>query len=791
MVSTCYGANRAVLPEIVYSGESNQEVGVGIWAESTNTDWQPDQLLEYWLEQPPKPSQEGVFTAGYSDQTHWLGFTLINQTPSNLQEDITVTSHYLYLAIDYPPLDRIDLYWREKGSAQPFNRQSAGDLIPQSQHKIKANHSVFAIPIKESQALEMLVKVETTSSVQIPLTIWTPEAFVKQATQMEYGFGIFTGVMLIMAIYNLFIYFAIRDKAYLFYIGYIFSFTLFQLSVSGSAGQYFWPESTAFNQLAPVILLNFSLLFSAVFAKTFLNTEKISPIANKLINISLVISILSIVGSFILPYRQVVQPSVAHSLILVLVLLGSAIHCYVKGSKQARFFVLAWAIFVLLASLQSLVTMDLIPPKFLFFHGAKIGAMLEVALLSFALADRINVLQNSSITIQKEATRTLQRSLSQMAETVKIKDEFLMMMSHELRTPLNGIQGGLDLIEQQYRGLGNEAYFRAATQSVSELLLLIDELLEITEYNAGHFKLVPEDVEIESFFQEIEDEFAGRTKLTKIQFNVSKPSDIPPLAYFDRKRVWAAIAHLLYNALKFNRSEGSIDFNWQLSDKDPEGNSLLTIEISDTGIGIPKDKQEIIFEKFTQLDSSNIRNHGGIGVGLTLVKLVADQMQGKIEMNSEEHKGTRVKLELPITLKDKAAAKHTLQADEERLALIVEDNKVNQAVLRALLEKQKWKVLCADDGQKALDLLQERVPSIIFMDCQMPVMDGYESTRQIRERGGIFSKIPIIAVTANATSESRDTCQKVGMSDFLSKPIKRADIENMLEKWLHQADHAA
>lgn len=787
MATTCYGANRSVLPEIEYSGESRYAIGSGIWAESIIEEIEPKELLERWLHNPPKLTEEEVFTAGYSDQTHWLGFNLKNAN----QE--TPNSQNIYLAVDYPPLDRVDLYWRKKGSSAPFNIESAGDRIPQSEHKLQANYPVFTIPLEPHQTLEVLVKVKTISSVQIPLTLWTPEAFVKQAALMEYGLGIFTGVMLIMAIYNLFIYFAIRDKAYLFYIAYIFSFTLFQLSVSGVTHQYLWSESISFTQITPVLFLNFSLLFSALFAKTFLNTNKISPVSDKLISISITFSVLSIIGTFLLSYNTVVLPSVAHSLIVVLVLLGAAIHCYLKGSKQARFFVLAWAVFVLLASTQSLVTMDLIPPKFIFIHGSKIGAIIEVALLSFALADRINVLQNSSITIQREATRTLQRSLSQMAETVKIKDEFLMMMSHELRTPLNGIQGGLDLIEQQYRGLGNEAYFKAATQSVSELLLLIDELLEITEYNAGHFKLIPEEVELESFFQDIEDEFMGRTKLTNIKFNVSKPEEVPPLASFDRKRVWAAVAHLLYNALKFNRTGGSIDFGWQLSL--PEGidnnQATLTIKISDTGIGIPKDKQEVIFEKFTQLDSSNIRNHGGIGVGLTLVKLVADQMNGNIEMASEENEGTSVTLQLPIQLTEKATIKHTLEADQERIALIVEDNKVNQAVLRALLEKQKWKVVCADDGQKALDLVEEKKPSIIFMDCQMPIMDGYESTRQIRQKGGIFSDIPIIAVTANATSESRDTCQKVGMNDFLSKPIKRADIETMLEKWLHQADDAA
>ncbi len=389
-----------------------------------------------------------------------------------------------------------------------------------------------------------------------------------------------------------------------------------------------------------------------------------------------------------------------------------------------------------------------------------------------------------------------------------LKKEFLATMSHELRTPMNGIYGSIQLLKMTNLDEQQTKYLDAAVESFSSMKMSVDDILTFSDFMSGKPRIrkvfAGLSREVKGFLDEAS-EYASKKNLG-LTVELNNCSDF--LVETDVQKVLHIVRHVFNNAVKFTEI-GSIEFEMKYN----VNRSLLeegTVEISvrDSGRGIPEDKLEDVFQPFKQLDGSFHRLHQGIGLGLAMCKAISDSMRGVIELkNREGASGIVVTYSFPAKFKRKEVKEALLKGNEEKgakdksaeekttsteknkdegIILVAEDNHVNQLVIKGLLKRLGYQVVLADNGQEALERLKGSNVTLVLMDCQMPVMDGFESTKCIRELEEPYCDIPIIAVTANTMEGDREHCLEVGMNEYLKKPVNmgvlKQAIEDQLEK---------
>jgi signal transduction histidine kinase/ligand-binding sensor domain-containing protein/CheY-like chemotaxis protein len=379
------------------------------------------------------------------------------------------------------------------------------------------------------------------------------------------------------------------------------------------------------------------------------------------------------------------------------------------------------------------------------------------------------------------------------------KSGFLANMSHEIRTPLNGILGFTDLLIRNNPGPEDKKYLELIRSSGDTLLRLLSDILDLNKIEQG--KLNIENIKF-NFIETVQQTltpYQYRSNEKGLQFMLNFDSRIPEAVIGDPTRIKQLVINLVSNSIKFTENGGiSISFEAETDPSGTEDNFFIRGIVTDTGIGVPEDKQQLIFDSFTQADGSFTRKYGGSGLGLSIVKQLLRLMSGDIRLISPAI-DKPFKTETPgasfvFRFKVKAApnneksvssansnAGSVLKFNEDFKILLVEDNLINQLLAVTVLENFGLKVITANDGLQGVEKIKAEDFDLILMDVQMPVMNGYESTAAIRAMG---LSIPIIGLTANVYKEDIEKCLESGMNAHLGKPFNEADLFNELKKWL-------
>jgi signal transduction histidine kinase/CheY-like chemotaxis protein/PAS domain-containing protein len=369
----------------------------------------------------------------------------------------------------------------------------------------------------------------------------------------------------------------------------------------------------------------------------------------------------------------------------------------------------------------------------------------------------------------------------------RAKSEFLATLSHEIRTPLNAIIGTADLLRTTPLDNDQMADLTVLRESADSLLGLIDDLLDLSRIEADRLRPERAEFSLRGLLARVGRVVQMQAERKRLVFAVALDDRLPDRVIGDEVRIGQILTNLLGNAVKFTQS-GSVIMRCDL--KRMEANwAEVCWEVADTGVGIPPEIQAQIFEPFVQGDASFTRRFGGTGLGLAISRRLTHLLGGSIDFSSVAGEGSVFRFCLPLTLAEEVQSGVTLAPETVRLTgnpriLLVEDNVVNQRVGQRLLERLGCQVDIAADGAQALERLVTVPYQVILMDCQMPVMDGFQATYSLRRRGGPNGRTVIIALTANAMAGDRERCLLAGMNDYMRKPITLADLTTVLARWL-------
>jgi len=394
----------------------------------------------------------------------------------------------------------------------------------------------------------------------------------------------------------------------------------------------------------------------------------------------------------------------------------------------------------------------------------------------------------SDITDLYETMEKLEKERLLAESASKAKSEFLATMSHEIRTPINGIVGMAELLESANLTVQESENLKALQYSAESLLHLITDILDFSKIEAGKMEVEYTNFSLREIVAGTANTFAAQKKGEMFSFSAEVEVDVPDQLLGDYIKLRQILANLLSNAFKFTE-KGEVRLKVSKTKTEPDS-VWVSFSISDTGIGIAQDKINSLFLSFHQLDSSTTRRFGGTGLGLSIVKKLLDLMGGSIGVKSAVGKGSEFCFELSFKISEKQIsddfhAEASAAAESKSLRILVaEDSRVNQLLISQLLQKKNWDSVIVENGQEALRKLEDNSFDLILMDIQMPVMDGYEAVKLIRQReAGKGVRIPIIALTANATQEDRARCIECGMDDFLTKPIKSDKLYQYIVKY--------
>lgn len=389
------------------------------------------------------------------------------------------------------------------------------------------------------------------------------------------------------------------------------------------------------------------------------------------------------------------------------------------------------------------------------------------------------------ITDLKNTEEELVKTLAIAQESTKIKEQFLANMSHEIRTPIHGIISLVNILLGTPLNEEQSKYLNAVQYSADNLMVIINDILDISKIEAGKMTFEEIPFDIRAIAQHAIDLFINKASDKNVKLELKIDKNVPIRLLGDEVRLSQVFNNLISNAVKFTH-QGTVNVNISLEQTN-SNSCVVLVKIIDTGIGIPKDKINTVFECFSQTGDDITRKYGGTGLGLSIVKRITELQGGTIDLESELGKGTSFMVKLPYTIVEHSdndyqnnEVENNLSLDTVMNVLVVEDNPINQMIIQKILHDWGAITHMANNGLEAVEMIRISTYDIVLMDIEMPELNGYEATKAIRSLNAQGATVPIMAMTAHASSTEKEKCKAAGMDDYMSKPFNQDDLKRTL-----------
>ncbi|MCW3120169.1 MAG: response regulator [Chitinophagaceae bacterium] len=389
---------------------------------------------------------------------------------------------------------------------------------------------------------------------------------------------------------------------------------------------------------------------------------------------------------------------------------------------------------------------------------------------------------------QQRLIYILDASEKKVKEAAHIKEQFLANMSHEIRTPMNAMLGFTNILHRTNLDAAQKQYVENIQAAGEKLLAIVNDILDLSKIEAGMMRIEPAPFNIRGLLHSVETMFYEKAKQKQLHLNFVIEDGIPDILEGDAVRLTQVLVNLLGNAIKFTLSG---EINVSVKPVALTDNKInIQFAIKDTGIGIAKEKQQTIFERFQQAEADTTRRYGGTGLGLSIAKQIIDLQNGTIKVNSEPGQGTEFIFELPYVISKETgeiARQDGTGTGRKKLLykanlLIAEDNPMNQQLMKHLMHSWHFDFDMVSNGKEVIDAVQRKSYDIVLMDIQMPDMDGYTATGVLRNE--LHLNIPVVAMTAHAMAGEKEKCIRFGMNDYISKPINETDLYNLILRYI-------
>ena len=645
-------------------------------------------------------SSKGI-NLGFSKSVFWLKLSLVNTLDRDTE---------FYLSIGFSGLDYLELY-SQNADGQVI-RQQSGDLFRFSAREIASRHPVFKLPINKGAEQTFYLKIKSDGILKIPISLLSGEDYAARLYQEMLLLGLFYGAMLIMFIYNTFLFFITRDKIYSHYLVYIFFTTLAMASMDGLAYQYLWPGFPSWANISSIFFPPLVCWGASRFTQVLLNTKQSLPRLNRLLQVIQLLAItqvLLIIGG---PYTLPSQLNFPLAICLVVVCVLTGIMGAVYGIRLARLYLSGWVAIFIGVILVLSVRLGLIPSTVITGYALHFAFVFEACIFSIALAARITQLKEERN--QAQAKEVVATALA------NAKSRFLSNMSHELRTPMNAVLGFTHLAQQQKPMPMMSAYLNNIEQASKNLTDIVNEILDFSKIEAKQLVLEKASFSLIELLSNIATLFAVEQSKKQIEIHITVSPDTPKMLIGDAVRLRQVIVNLISNAVKFT-CNGDVHLTVSLARQ--QGNEItLDFSVTDTGIGISASEQKRIFQPFVQADESTTRRYGGTGLGLNICQRLVELMGGKIECNSNPGKGSQFSFNAKFVAPELADI--TPCATEPKpTVLFVCENEITRQAVASCLTWLRGNVVCAKTAD-VLTLTQSF--SIIIADNDLQDITGAE-----------------------------------------------------------------
>lgn len=721
------------------------------------------------------------------DQENWIPITTQNFATSNIDgpiwlrtalNDLGASSSYWLIL--HPYAQRVSVYLDgELTTPTPLHFFSKVDARPVPHHYI-----IAPLPMTESQTqnVTLHLKIEPYFPVNTFFRLADERGLVKELNlHTSLGFGLLA-VIAIMAIYNLFLFFSIRDTVYLWYVAASCASLAYSAMLT-NIGVYIiadWGMPPKYGFLAGTS----AFLLQLVLFQRLLATKTTFPRLHRAVTAVVAIGAVLVMFSPLLSYKEFTAALLFLAYPSYIGVLVVACIRAIKGYRPAHYFLLGWVPFVVSLFFTTFEYIGLVAPTSWVSYFVPAGVSWEMALFSLALASRIKILRDERDTLQAQQIEVSEKARNALERSNRIKDDFLNAVSHELRTPLHTIQGQLDLLREAPLNNDQNQAFRLIEYANLRMTRQVGGILDFVDAQDENLLSSPQVFEPQSLFDLLEYEFREAARAKPVTLVLSIHDSVPRKVFMDGLMLEKVLYQLIDNAVKFTPSGGQVMVDCTKSAHD----SALQILISDTGPGIPKDQLSKVFQAFEQGDAGLTRRYGGVGLGLPLASSLATALDGRMAVVSSSKDGTTIEIRVPygevhLPEINDADSSHSHSVNRALRVLVAEDDAGNRMILRKQLEKMGVVSEGVQNGLEAVEAATKEPWDMIIMDCQMPVMNGIEATREIRQKAAHNLDTPIIAITASASQSYRLQCLDAGMDDYYTKPLPMEKLKKLISTY--------